>query len=118
EFCVLPDHDLKVVECLLIIAQTEIRHRPSEPGIDIIRLSLELLVRRLKGSLSTFSWRLWFAFPTDHHVDEQLVAQVCLAPLEVALELVSIRPTRDGGCRGSSPDAAVSRASVGSDHGG
>src|SRR5262249_23577403 len=36
---------------------------------------------------------------------------------EVVLELVSIRLTRDGGCRGSSPDAAVSRLTVRASHG-
>ena len=87
-FRVLSDHDLKVIECFLILSQTEVRHRPSQPGIEIVGLGLELLVRNLKGSLGAISGRLWFACPADRHVDEQLVAQVRLVLLEVVLELV------------------------------
>ena len=88
-FRVLADHDLKVIECLLILSQTEVRHSPSQPGIEIVRLGLELPLRTLKVSLGTLSSRLWFARPADRHVDEQLVAQVRLVLLEVSLELVS-----------------------------
>ena len=89
-FRVLADHDLKVIECLLILSQTEVRHRPSQPGIEIVRLGLELLLRTLKVSLGTLSGRLWFACPADRDVEEQLVAQVRLFLLEVSLELVSM----------------------------
>ena len=81
-FRVLPDHEPKIIECLLILAQTEVCHRPSEPGIEIVRLRLELLLRTLKVSLGTLSDRLWSACPADRHVDEQLVAQVRLVLLE------------------------------------
>ena len=37
----LLDHGLEVVEGLLILAQPEVRRRPSEPGIEIVGLRLE-----------------------------------------------------------------------------
>ena len=44
-FRVLRDHDLKVIECFLILSQTEVRHGPGQPGVEIVGLGLELLVR-------------------------------------------------------------------------
>jgi hypothetical protein len=43
-FWVLADHEPKIVQRFLILSQTEVRHRTSETGIDIIRLGFELLV--------------------------------------------------------------------------
>ena len=63
----------------------------------------------LNVSLRTLLGRVWFACPTDRHIEEQLVAQVRLGVLEVFLELVSTRPTCDGGSWGSSPNAAIAR---------
>ena len=106
----LAGHDLKVIECLLILSLPEVRHRPSQSGIGVIRLGLELLLRTLKGNLGTLSGRSWFACPADRYVDKQLVAQPRLVLLEVLLELVSVCLTRDGGYWGSSPDSAIPRA--------
>jgi len=33
---VLADHDLKVIKCLLILSQPDVRHGPSQPGIEIV----------------------------------------------------------------------------------
>ena len=46
---VLPDHDLKVIECFLILPEPQFRQSASQPDIEIVGLGLELLVRALKG---------------------------------------------------------------------
>src|SRR5262249_1331086 len=124
---VLPDHEPKIVESLLILAQAKVRHRSRQPRVEIVGPGLELLLRSLKGSLGTLPDRSRSACLAEHDISERLVAsahmallevaQVRLVLLEVALELISTRLTHAGDCRGSSPDAAVSRLIVRASHG-
>jgi hypothetical protein len=41
---ILPDDDLKIIECFLILAEAQARDRPRESGIEVVRPGFELLV--------------------------------------------------------------------------
>ena len=117
-FRVLSDHDLKIIECLLILSQTEVRHGPSQPGIKVVGLGLELLLRISRSALArSRAGRGWLAPLTARSRSNWSPSSAACFCSNVSLELVAIDLTRDGGFRGSSPDAAISRATVGPDHG-
>ena len=50
--CLL-DHDIEVVDRFLVLSQLEVSGRPSEPGVEIIRLRLEGGFRRLQSGSGT-----------------------------------------------------------------
>ena len=51
-FRVLAEHGLKIVEGLLVLAESEVGHGPSQPGVEVVGLGLERLLRTLQGRLA------------------------------------------------------------------
>ena len=45
----LLDHGVEVVDCFLVLAKLEVGRRPSEPGVEVVRLRLEGGFRRLQS---------------------------------------------------------------------
>ena len=67
-FGVLPDHKLEVIKRPLILTQTQVRHRPVEPGIHIVRLGLELLIGTSNATWTSSRGDRLVTCCTDHDI--------------------------------------------------
>ena len=111
----LLDHDVEIVEGLAVFAELDEGQGPSQPGVQVVGLGLERLLRRPPGRGRARSCGARRRYRRGHaHIDQRGRRHACawLAG-EVALRQVPVALGGDAAEARLAPDAGVPRPAVG-----